>query len=205
MIGDTGTVERLPQRIETPRLLLRRWRHDEAALLREAVIENLEHLRPWMPWIATEPLTVRERVVLIEQWTREWEAGQGSSLGVFLDGVVIGGAGFHCRVGPRAVEIGYWIDRDHLRRGYATELVEAMTTEALALERFDRVHVHTDEANVASSGIPAKLGFGTLRVDEREPEAPAESGRLIIWTVDRAAWDRRHPEGHSQGSPNVSR
>ena len=181
-------MDRLPERLATPRLLLRRWQHDEAALLRTTILANLDHLRPWMPWIKYEPLTVGERVTMIEVWTREWEQGGGSHLGVFLEGELIGGAGFHRRVGPGAVEIGYWIAADHVRHGYASELTSAMTTAAFELADIGVVHVHTDEANEASSGVPAKLGFGRERVDVREPEAPAESGRLIIWTVTRDAW-----------------
>ena len=112
-------------------------------------------------------------------------------MGVFLDGDAIGGTGLHRRVGPRAIEIGYWIDGDHARNGYATELTAGLTTTALALDDIDTVHVHVDEANEASAGVPSNLGFTLQRVDERDPEAPGESGRLGIWTMDADAWERR--------------
>ncbi len=204
------TIDRLPDRVTTPRLVLRRWQHADADVLQQIVMANLDHLRPWMPWIKQEPLTIIERARLIEDWTREWEDGGDSFLGVFLDGEPIGSSGCHARVGPGAIEIGYWIDQDHLRSGYATEVTAALTSAAFDNERIGRVQVHTDEANDASAGVPAKLGFRRARVETREPAAPGESGRLIIWTVTRETWTPPAPPRPSevdqvQGSPNESR
>lgn len=159
-------------------------------MLSKAVAASVDHLRPWMPWVKLEPLTLAERVSLIEGWTREWEEGGDVFFGVFLDGEVIGGAGLHHRVGPGAVEIGYWVHADHVRRGYATEFTAALTTAAFEQPGVERVHIHTDEANEASGGVPAKLGFHRERVDLREPQTPAESGRLVIWITTREAWGR---------------
>ena len=196
----SAAADRLPRRVETPRLELRCWGHDEAASASAAISASIEHLRPWMPWIKFEPLTLAERVQLIEGWTRTWEDGGDVIYGVFLDGEVIGGAGLHRRSGPGTLDIGYWIHVDHLRRGYATELTTALTTIALDIDGIDVVHVQTDEANEASAAVPAKLGFSRARTIDREPEAPAECGRLIDWTMTADTW-----AGQLQAVPKVSR
>ena len=82
--------DRLPERVQTTRLLLRRWKHDEASVLTDLIQGNIEHLGPWMPWTKFEPQTVAERVALIETWTREWEDGGGAVFGTFFDGGAIG-------------------------------------------------------------------------------------------------------------------
>jgi RimJ/RimL family protein N-acetyltransferase len=61
--------------------------------------------------------------------------------------------------------------------------VRALTTVALGLDDIDRVEVHTDEANVASAAIPRRLGYRLDRIDSRDPQAPAESGRLQNWVM----------------------
>ena len=46
---------KLPDRIDTERLVLRRWRPADAPLLKAAVDASLTHLRPWTPWAVAEP------------------------------------------------------------------------------------------------------------------------------------------------------
>jgi ribosomal-protein-serine acetyltransferase len=86
--------ERLPESITGPgALVLRRWVQEDVQVLGEAVRESVEHLRPWMPWIVQEPLSVTERRALIEEWEHDWLAGGDAVMGVFVDGLVAGGSG----------------------------------------------------------------------------------------------------------------
>ncbi len=186
-----ASIEPLTGRVTSPRLTLRRWHHDEAATLSAGVAASLEYLRPWMPWARFEPLTLAERVRLIEGWTRDWEEGGDVVFGVFRGGEIIGGAGLHRRSGPGTLDIGYWIHVNHVRHGYATELTTALTTTAFGIDGIQVVHIQTDEANEASASVPAKLGFRRSATIDRAPEAPAESGRLIDWTMTPDVWATR--------------
>jgi RimJ/RimL family protein N-acetyltransferase len=94
---------------------------------------------------------------------------------------VIGGFGLHRRIGPGGIEIGYWVHVDYAGQGYATTAAQALTQAGLALDDVTRVEIHTDEANVKSAAIPRRLGYRLDRVFEREPEAPAECGRIQVW------------------------
>ena len=50
-----------------------------------------------------------------------WTSGSGYEYGIFLpDGALVGGCGLHRRIGPSALEIGYWVHVAHTRRGIAT-------------------------------------------------------------------------------------
>ena len=54
---------RLPERIEGPDgLLLRRWTVDDADALGQAIAESVEHLRPWMGWVAEDGSVAYEPV-----------------------------------------------------------------------------------------------------------------------------------------------
>ncbi|MGN6168468.1 MAG: GNAT family N-acetyltransferase, partial [Solirubrobacteraceae bacterium] len=88
----------LPERLESADgLLLRRWVASDADALARAVAESADHLRPWMPWVAQEPLPLARRRALIDQWEREWLLGGDVMMGVFRDGRVAGGCGLHRR------------------------------------------------------------------------------------------------------------
>jgi RimJ/RimL family protein N-acetyltransferase len=193
-----------PERIDAGLVILRRHRAADATAVAEAVSESLEHLQPWMPWANAGAATVEAQTARIAEVESGWERGTdfvyllvregacpdgdvasdagrpGADAGQ-VDDVVVGVIGLHRRIGPRALEIGYWTHVAHGGRGYMTAAAKAITHVAEALDDVDRVEIHTDEANVRSAAIPSKLGYRLDRVDTRRPEAPAESGRLQIW------------------------
>ena len=181
----------LPERYESPRLLIRRWTVEDLDPLAAAVDRNVDHLRPWMPWIADEPLPRAGRAALLGRWQREWEAGGDVVLGILLDGVVVGGTGFHRRRGPHGLEIGYWLDKDHLGRGIATEATSVLTTAALSLDGITFVQIHHDKANRRSAAVPRRLGYRYLGESPEPPKAPAEVGIDCTWQVTRENWPGR--------------
>jgi ribosomal-protein-serine acetyltransferase len=181
-------VERLPDTIPSPRLKLRRWVATDAADLCAAVTANLEHLRPWMPWIAAEPVSIAERMALLAQWQSEWERGGDAVIGAFLDGVIVGSTGIHRRRGPGVLEIGYWVHRDHTRNGYATEIAASLTTAAFTVPDIDRVEIHHDKANVASAGVPRSLGYTFAGETLDAVTSPGEVGIDCRWVVQRHEW-----------------
>jgi ribosomal-protein-serine acetyltransferase len=179
-------MDLLPERIETPRLVLRQWEPADGPALHAAVNANLEHLRPWMPWIAQEPLTLADREARFAQWREEWFDGGDALYGVFADGEAVGGTGFHRRIGEGGLEIGYWIHVDHVGRGYATELARALTTAALLQAGIDRVEIHHDRTNIISGRVPKRLGYTWIGAADKEPLAPAETGVSWTWRMTRA-------------------
>ncbi len=184
-------ARRLPERLEdSGGLVLRRWVPADAEALGRAVAESADHLRPWMAWIAEEPMRVAGRRARIIEWENAWRTGGDVLLGVFCDGLIAGGCGLHRRLGPAGLEIGYWIHPAFLRRGLATRAARLLTDAAFAVPGIDRVEIHHDKANLASAGVPRKLGFRWLGEgpDPDEPHAPAEIGLECRWGMDRDAW-----------------
>jgi RimJ/RimL family protein N-acetyltransferase len=174
---------RPPERIERDGLVLRRPTAEDSERVTAAIAANLAHLRPWMAWADVDATSPGRRLAYEEQVTRGWESGSDFAF-LVLDGDedrVVGACGLHRRVGPRAIEIGYWVDVDHVGRGVATTVAAALTEAALALPDVDRVEIHCDEANVRSAAVPNRLGYRLDRVEDDEVLAPAESGRSMIW------------------------
>lgn len=185
----TDRNETLPERLTgSGGLLLRRWSLADAHQLSAAVAESREHLRPWMAWAAEEPLTIAQRRELIIGFERDWRDGGDAVLGILLDGRVIGGCGLHRRVARDGLELGYWIHPRYTRRGLATAAARALTDGALALSRITHVEIHHDKANVASAGVPRKLGFSLVAEVPHEIKAPAEIGIECQWRMERQQW-----------------
>ncbi|MEY9937705.1 GNAT family N-acetyltransferase [Streptacidiphilus sp. MAP5-3] len=170
-------------------LELRRRRPAHAAALNAAILANLDHLRPWVPWAHQAP-TLAETTANCEHAVAQWETDTGYSYVIQPSGdpdTVVGGCGLHARVGAGALEIGYWVARQLTGQGVATTLARSLTEEALTLPGISRAEIHVDEANAASSAVPRKLGYRLERVRERTPESPAQSGRVEVWVLGAPA------------------
>jgi RimJ/RimL family protein N-acetyltransferase len=144
------------QIIETPQLVLRCWQPDDAPLLKAAVDMSLDHLREWLPWAMNEPSSLEEVGERIAGYRDSFESGEEFIYGIFNPGEseVYGGVGLHARIGPNALELGYWIRVDQVQNGFATEVAEALTRHALDLEVTERIEIRCDPLNLASVALP---------------------------------------------------
>jgi RimJ/RimL family protein N-acetyltransferase len=173
-------------RVVTERLVIRCYNPADVYLLQQAVSDSVEHLKPFMPWAessAAETLDVKlER---LRQLRGKFDLGQDFIYGIFSqdESLFIGGTGLHTRVGDNAREIGYWIHKDYLRKGYATEVSAALTKVAFEVDNMERVEIHCSVTNHASAAVPRKLGYiheTTRRRLSYTREGPQDS---MIWTL----------------------
>lgn len=159
---------------------------DHLDRLVEAVNVSLASLRPWMPW-AQQPATNASIGSFLEEAVASWEDGRDFHFAMAIAGPVrtapeiAGYCGLHDRVGPGALEIGYWVRSDRSGRGLATAAAGALARAALALTGIDRVEIRCDPTNLASAAIPPKVGFRLDRLESRVPETPGDSGQLMVW------------------------
>jgi RimJ/RimL family protein N-acetyltransferase len=155
-------------RIETERVILRCYAHEDAPAMSATILRNHAHLIPWMPWAVQGQHTVPFCQDLIRKFRGNYDLGIDYSMAVLdrRDGRYIGGTGLHPRVGAGAFEIGYWIDAAYAGQGFATHITGALTKVAFEYEGVHRMNIHMQVGNVPSERIPARLGYqreGTLR------------------------------------------
>jgi RimJ/RimL family protein N-acetyltransferase len=155
-------------RIETERLVVRCYQPSDAKLLAESVAENIEHLKPWMPWAHNEPEPFEEKEKRMLSFRGMFDLHEDYIYGIFNpeETKLIGGTGLHTRLGDKEIEIGYWIHKDYINKGLVTESTSALIQVAFEIIHLHRVEIHCDPRNIASASIPRKLGFtheGTLR------------------------------------------
>ncbi len=178
-----------PGRVRVGPLVCRRVRAEDEGPLYESVVTSLDHLRPWMPW--ADGYDKRAERDFIERSTRVPEdepVDDAPFLVCHEDGRVLGLCGLHARLGVGELEIGYWVDVRHTRRGVATLAAAALTDIALSLPDVRAVEIHHDAANTASGAIPRRLGYHHTATIEVERTAPAETGVEWQWRMTRDAW-----------------
>lgn len=175
-------------RIETGRLVIRCYDPKDAPLLQISIQESVEHLRPWLPWVKSEPEELKIKIERLRMFRARFDLSENFIYGVFdpTETELIGGTGLHPRVGLNAFEIGYWVNVNHVNKGYATEFSAALTKVAFEVEKIDRVEIHCDPKNSKSIAIPKKLGYiyeATLR--GRTETIDGEPSDSMIWSIWR--------------------
>ena len=141
-----------------------------------------------MPWAKHEPQTLAQKVELLREFRGQFDLGANSVYAIFdaAEERVLGGSGLHSRIGPGALEIGYWIRADAVGQGYATESTAALTRVAFEVADVERVEIRCAPANLASAAIPPKVGY-----------VLTESGDDLIFTLTAADY----PASPSSSAP----
>lgn len=184
-------MERRPAEVLThgPVTLLR-WRAADADTACRLVLGSLEHLRPWMTWAAE--FGPEDAARFTEQCEQDWEHGVAYNYVITAAGMAVGSAGLMARIGPGGLEIGYWVGAAHVRQGLATAAAAALVDAGFGMPGVERIEIVHDQANVASAGVPRKLGFTEIvrRPDPEGPQTPGDCGIDVVWRLTRREWLR---------------
>lgn len=189
----------LPPRIRTPRLVLRCQHPNDAQLIKDAVDSSLAHLKASVAWAQTAPWPLRAQRERLAASAAAFDSGMAWAFSIFDSGEtrVLGGVAIEpaepaltALVGVNAFETGYWLRTDATGHGYASEAVA--TVAELAFTRLDARHlvVCHDPTNVASAGVPRRLGFrcfGTVldsQLPGRQSAAGAVRSSSTVWVLD---------------------
>lgn len=192
----------LSERLPAPPLELRRWSVADLSDLMAAIELSVEDLGLWFPWAAEGvPSVAAERSVLaagVVDFDRDVD--WSFSLFESSSGELVGGCGLHRR-SAGCLEIGYWVRSDRHRRGFATAAVRCLTDAAFAgVGDAVRVEIRMDRANVASAGVPAKLGYQLDGEEVHEVLARGHTGRRLIWSMSRDRWPATQSASRDQDS-----
>ncbi|WP_394616874.1 GNAT family N-acetyltransferase [Lentzea sp. JNUCC 0626] len=164
---------------------LRRLTEVGADDLFRAVEESRDHLRPWSPWL-TNGYTMADAEGYLRVAAEGWENGTLFPHAIMVDDEIAGLVAAN-RKGPDLVEIGYWVHAAHVRQGLATAATAALVEFSFGLDGVRRVQIWHDEANVASSGVPRRLGF--TEIDRRTPPRETPIGNRVgvdvVWELRR--------------------
>lgn len=160
-----------PEEFETSRLLIRAPRPGDGKAVNAAILESLDKLRPWMPWVNPVP-TVNDTEIHSRRMAARFITRDDLPLYLFRksDGLYVGGSGLH-RIDwsvPR-FEIGYWVRASLEGQGYITEAVNGITRFAFDLLGAQRVEIRCDSRNHRSAAVARRAGYtleGCLRRDD---------------------------------------
>lgn len=149
---------------ENLKLILLQERHAEKVT--EVVRENLEQLRPWLPW-ATDSYSVETARDFIKVNLSEFARNGSFAAGVVLEGKFVGMIGFHkLDLKNRSAHIGYWLAKEAQGSGVMTRCCRVLCDYLFDELGLNRIQINCNVENTKSRAIPERLGFeieGVLR------------------------------------------
>lgn len=192
-----------PRRIRSDRLLLRCWEPGDAPLLERALEISWPELQRWIPWVFREPEDAAALADRLRGYESDFVEGRNALYAIMdlVESEVWGGAGLYRRVGPGALEIGYWVRTDRAGRGIATEAAALLTRAGLGLPRIDRIEIRCDPDHTASAAVPRKLGYRLREVLGPESGGPSSAQRDTMVFELSARQFRAIASSEASGSP----
>ncbi len=164
-----------PEEFETERLTIRAPRFGDGAPVHAAIIESLDNLSPWLPWVHPVP-TVEEEEAALREGRAKFLTRKDLWLLLFLKEreTFVGSSGLHLHDWQvPSFEIGYWVRNKFQRQGYITEAVIGISQFGFDVLGARRIEIRVDDRNERSWRIPERLGFtleGVLRNQARDVE-----------------------------------
>jgi ribosomal-protein-alanine N-acetyltransferase len=192
----------LPRSLESERLTIRQWRIGDIEEHEELFQSSYEkHLSPWLPpqeeskSFAERKRQLHDRVIAMLD---KWEEGSDYRFLIIRnsDKRIVGQLGITgiIRNVNQSCFIGYWIGREFLNQGYATEATVMAMHYAFEFLKLHRVSLWISPDNAGSLRIASKL---RLRHEGTIKEALFLGGRwqeTEIFTILSDEWDIRKNE-----------
>ncbi len=175
----TTVLLRITDMFETKRLIVRRFAAEDAARLYE--IHCDEAVKKWIPNECYEDIEEASGAIgFFTGCVDKDRLPYVLAVELKATGELIGDAGVNEVEGAAdEVEIGYVICREHMGKGYATELVKAMTEFTAAKFGVKRLYGRVLHGNDASVRVLEKNGYEFITEESDAEDDPYGNGMLV--------------------------
>lgn len=164
---------------ETERLRVRKFTTEDTENLYKIHLD--EEVQKWMPGESYEDLEeAREAAEFFAECVTQKELPYVLAVELKQTGELIGDTGINKVEGkPEEVEIGFVIRWESRRKGYATELLKAMTAYAVATFHVNVLYGRVMRGNDASVRVLEKNGYRYVTEEVGAEDDPYGNGMLV--------------------------
>lgn len=183
----------------TTELLLRPWTLDDAVGLREAIDEDVDHVKPWLTWTLEEPASLEQTRRRLATYVEQFRTGRAHRYAItpaHRPAVILGGANLYLHGEGPSRGVGYWVRKSAERTGVAGAAVSALLVQVFGGSGVDRVVLHCDIANRASAAFAEHLAFERIGPADR-PFTDGSPRPVLEFELTRARFQEH--EGAFQG------
>lgn len=139
--------------------MLRELTVDDAPRLYAAVDANRAYLREWLPWLDSQQGPA-DSLEFIKNCREKSKQGTGLTLGIELQGELVGVVGFHeIDHENRQASIGYWISASHQGKGLVTKSCKRLIDYAVDDVKLEKVIMRIAPGNTPSRRVAERCGL----------------------------------------------
>jgi len=166
----------LPNEFTSERLLLRRYQPGDSAMFYQMLRDNREHLYEFLPSFLID---VRGEEDVKTWFDKQWAEWDGHNLFIFgvwekVTGVYVGESYLaNPDWGVPRIEVGYFLVKEMVEKGYATESANAVIGFAFEQLKVWRIDLRCATDNTASIRVAKRCGFtqeGCFRQHHRKKD-----------------------------------
>ena len=173
-----------------PGIELRQFEMRDAEAVFAVADRNRAYLREWLPWVDRTHSADEIRDYIAAR-LEQFEAHQGPSAAIWLNGAIVGAIGCHpIDWANQHCTLGYWIDAACQGNGVMTRCCAALISHLFEEMAVHRVTIQCGTGNVKSCAIPERLGFtreGMMREAEWVNDRWVD---LVVWGMLARDWKR---------------
>jgi len=162
-------------------------RADEIAAL---VGENLERLRPWMPW-AVDEYSAEHAKDFIQRTLKEFAENGRFNVMIEVNEHLAGSLGFHdLDTVNRSAAIGYWIGKEFEGRGIVSRCCRVLIDYLFDTMKLNRVQINCNVENIRSRAVPERLGFKLEGIHRQVEYHNEKYGDWAVYAMLKDEWNK---------------
>jgi ribosomal-protein-serine acetyltransferase len=171
---------------ENLKLVLPQQHHAEE--ITAVVLENLDELKPWMPW-ATDDYAIDSAREFISQNLKRLAESGCFAVSVVWNGKNVGSVGFHnLDTDNKSAHIGYWLAKEAQGKGLITRCCRVLIDYLFDELNLNRIQINCNVENVKSRAIPERLGFQLEGIHRQVEFFDNRYGDWAIYAMLKQDW-----------------
>jgi RimJ/RimL family protein N-acetyltransferase len=164
----------------------------QAAELAACVDRARDDLARWTV-LASRVVDVTSARQLLQQYADMQARDKGRYLGIWLDGVLVGGVLFRTFDTATGIcEVGAWLAPEAQGQGLATEALRCMIDWAVGVRGMQRVELHASPANERGWSLAPRLGMTREAVLRSAFTLNGTRHDSEVWAILASEWRSNH-------------
>lgn len=169
-------------------LILKRLHMESAAAIFDAIDNDRQHLRPWLPFI-DHTWKVSDTEAFIRSVINNPSPKKDLVYEIWYESSFAGLAAIK-EIDPwnRKAELGYWIVAKYEGRGIVTKACRSLLRLSFDKFRLNRVQIKAGKGNVRSCQIPERLGFRIEGIERDGERLTHGFTDLVTFSILKDEW-----------------